>query len=468
MKVLFVVSECMPFIATGGLAEVAGSLPKELKKQGVNIKVIMPLYKKMIEKYQNELIYVGSTTVQLAWRNLYCGLFKMKYDGIDYYFVDNQYYFNRDQIYGHYDDGERFAFFSKSIFDCMNLMKFYPNIIHCHDHQTALVTVYLDLLKKKGTLMDIKSVFTIHNIEYQGRYDYKFLTDVLGIDERYCSILEYKDCINVMKGAIVCSDLVTTVSPRYAREISTARYAFGLEHIINMNRQKIIGILNGINYSFYNSKTDEEIVKNYDFKTIELKKENKRALQKSFNLNRDDEACLISIISRLVTHKGIDLVVDKLDEMMQSNIQLIILGVGESYYEEKFKYFTSKYPGKVYYIKAFNTALSKQIYSGSDLFLMPSKSEPCGLSQMIACRYCTVPIVHATGGLFDSINDENGFVFKNDDATEMLWKIQEAVWIYKNKEQFMEKIKNAYNTDFSWKKSAKVYFNEYTKLTSGD
>lgn len=464
MNVLFVVSECMPFSVTGGLAEVAGSLPKALKKQGVNIKVIMPLYKKTWHTFHDELKFVGKTTTKLAWRSQYCGLFTLKRDGISYYFVDNKYYFDRDNLYGHYDDGERFAFFSKTIFDCIPLMKFIPDIIHCHDHQTGMVCIYLDLLKRNQQFLHTKSIFTIHNIEYQGKYDLAILGDVFDIPSQYRDIVAYNNLINVMKGAIVCADLVTTVSPRYAREITTIKYGAGLHHIINANQQKLIGILNGINTQFYNSNTDDAIVQKYNLKTINDKIYNKRAMQKAFNLEENDEVCLISIISRLATHKGMDLIVDAIDEMMQENIQVIVLGLGETYYEEKFQSLMKKYPRRFYAIIAFDTNLSKQIYSASDIFLMPSRTEPCGLSQMIACRYGTVPIVRATGGLYDSINENNGFVFKEYTSEALLLKVKEAVAVFQNKKQFKKMVKNAYQSDFTWPKSAAKYYENYKKL----
>lgn len=464
MNVLFVASECMPFAATGGLAEVAGSLPKALKKLGANIKVIMPLYKTIIKQYSEKIIFVGETITKLAWRKQYCGLYRLDYDGIDYYFVDNKFYFDRDQLYSHYDDGERFAFFSKAIFDCLAMMEFNPDIIHCNDHQTALIPVYLDLMKKKGKMLHTKSIFTIHNIEYQGKYDESMLHDVFDIDQEYKEIIQYNQQINLMKGAIVCADRVTTVSPRYAREITTAKYASGLHHIINANQQKLIGILNGIDTSIYNSATDESIVKRYSFKTIQDKKENKLALQRAFNLNQQSDVCLIAIISRLATHKGMDLIVEIVDEVMKQEVQMVVLGLGETYFEEKFQSYAKKYPNRFSAIIAFNTHLSKQIYSAADLFLMPSRTEPCGLSQMIACQYGTIPIVRATGGLFDSIHSDNGFVFKEYDSQSLLEKINEAIGVYQKPSAFKKLIKNAYLSDFSWTKSAQKYYEEYIRL----
>lgn len=464
MNVLYVVSESRPFIATGGLAEVAGSLPIELKKLGVNIKVIMPLYKEIIKNFNNDLVFVGETTIKLSWRKQYCGLYMSLHNGVEYYFVDNKFYFDRDELYSHYDDGERFAFFSLAIFDCLNIMKFHPQIIHCNDHQTALVPVYLDLMKKEGKMLDVKSIFTIHNIEYQGIYDPIILGDVLGIDEQYEEILLYNYQLNLMKGAIVTADLITTVSPRYAREITTAAFASGLHYITNTNRQKLIGILNGIDYDYYNPATDDIILNKYDFSTIDKKLLNKKATQKAFNLTVDESKPLFAIISRLATHKGIDLIIDKVDELMKTEAQLIVLGVGEFFYEEKFKQFMKKYPNRISALITFDANLAKQLYSSVDFLLMPSKTEPCGLSQMIACRYGTIPIVRATGGLYDTINNNNGFIFGEYNSDELIEKIKEAINVYKDRNKYLQLVENAMASDYTWTKSANQYYKEYQKL----
>jgi starch synthase len=471
-KILYVTSECKGFAVTGGLAEVAGSLPKAIMTANKNykVKVLMPLYKTIHENYSSELSLVGSTTVVLAWRSVYCGVYTIKKDDVEYYFIDNKYYFDRDQLYGYYDDGERFAYFSKAVFTAMEIMKFYPDFIHTNDWHTALVNVYLDILyKKQGYLMDIKSIFTIHNIEYQGIYDKFFLENVVGIDELYTGILEYNGLINLMKGAIVCSDVITTVSPRYAKEISTTAYACGLEHIIRTNNQKLIGIINGIDTEFYNPLTDKALKYNFDVDHFSEKLENKKELQKALGLEVNEKVCLISVVSRLVQHKGMDLILDRFQDIMQENIQFILLGTGEKYYEDKFREFASWYPGRVSTLITFNNQLSKRIYAGSDLFLMPSKMEPCGLSQMIASRYGTIPIVRATGGLFDTIrdysNDGNGFVFKDYDSYNMLEKIKEAVNLFQNQEAFVKLAQKVMLVDFTWDKSAKEYIEMYQNIS---
>ncbi len=471
-NILYVASECKGFAVTGGLAEVAGSLPQAIMKANkeYKVKVLMPLYKRINEQYGKKLKFVAATTVVLAWRNLYCGIFTMKKDNVEYYFVDNKYYFDRDNIYGYYDDGERFAFFSKSVFAAMDIMKFYPDVIHTNDWHTALVNVYLDILyKKQGYLMDIKSVFTIHNIEYQGVYGLDFIENVIGIDSKYNDILEYNGLVNLVKGAIVCSDLVTTVSPRYAREISTASFACGLEHIIRINNDKVLGIINGIDVDAYNPETDKAISYNYNSLDTSKKSLNKLALQRELGLEENKDKCMIGVISRLVSHKGMDLLIEKFSELMKEDIQLVILGTGDEYYQNKFLEFGWNYRHKVRTIINFDSNLSHRIYAACDLFLMPSKMEPCGLSQMIACRYGAVPIVRGTGGLYDSINNYengsgNGFVFKDFDGNQMLDKIKYAIYVYNNKEEYQNLQKVAMETDFSWNSSAEKYINMYKML----
>ena len=468
-KILYVASECSGFMATGGLAEVAGSLPKAIMatSKSYKVKVVLPLYKAISEKYRADLKFLGSSTVSLAWRELYVGVFSLKKDGVEYYFIDNKYYFDREKAYGYYDDGERFAYFSKSIFALMEITGFYPNIIHCNDWHTALTNVYLDVLyKKEGKLTDIKSVFTIHNIEYQGVYDITFLYDVVGIDSQYQGILEYNGLVNYVKGAIVCSDIVTTVSPRYSREISTTSYSCGLEYIVRLNNNKICGIINGIDVDFYNPETDTSIYKTYSLETLEDKKVNKVELQKEYGLEVDPDVCLVSVISRLASHKGIDLILEKFESMMCENVQFVVVGTGAEHYENSFNYFANKYPGKVKSLNVFNTKLAKKVYAASDIFLMPSKMEPCGLSQMIASRYGAVPFVRETGGLYDTIKAENGYTFKEYNSDDMLYVFKNAVSDYYNVDSnlFKEKLVNSMNKDFSWNASAKEYISMYKKM----
>ena len=474
-KILFVAAECAGFAVAGGLADVAGSLPKAIMtaNKAFKVKVVMPLYKKIIEAYGKKLKFVGCGNIDLAWRNQYVGVFTLKKDGVEYYFVDNKYYFDREGLYGHYDDGEKYAFFSKSIFKVMEIIDYYPNIIHANDWHSALVNIYLDLMyKKEGKYMDIKSIFTIHNIEYQGVFGMDFLEDVIGIDKKYADVVEYNGLINLIKGAIVCSDLVTTVSPRYAREIATANYSYGLENIIRLNLSKLMGIINGIDYVSYNPLTDEAIKTNFDVDTFEKKVENKLALQEELGLEVNPNKPIVACISRLVSQKGMDLVVEAMQGLIDLGAQVVVLGTGEMSVEQAFKNSPACHNENVRIIFAFNSTLARKIYSGSDIFMMPSKFEPCGLSQMIASRYGTVPVVRATGGLYDTIADYyefeksgNGFVFKHFDSTGLYNKTKEAIDLFKNdRESFNELAKVCMNKDFSWNASAKTYINTYKNL----
>lgn len=474
-KILFVTAEVSHFAATGGLAEVAGSLPKAIMEtsKSYKVKVIMPLYRKVKEQFIDDLKFIGDATVELAWRKLYMGLFTLMHDGVEYYFVDNEYYFNRDNIYGEYDDGERFAFFSKSIFKAMELMNYYPDIIHANDWHTALVNIYLDILyKKSGKLTNIKSIFTIHNIEYQGVFNLDFLTDVIGIDSCYTELVEYNGLINLIKGAIVTSDLVTTVSPRYAREITTSAFAYGLENITRSNTGKLVGIINGIDVVSYNPEADKFIYKNYGLESLDEKKENKLALQKELKLDVSPSKPVFAVISRLASHKGIDLIIDVIPGLLDLGAQIVILGTGVNYYEDRLKELERAHPQNMRVMLQYNNALSRKFYSASDFFIMPSKSEPCGLSQMIASRYASIPIVRATGGLYDTIEDfdldkltGNGFTFRDYDSHALYERIKDACVMYKENKDLFEKLrKNCFEKDFSWNASAKLYIDTYKKL----
>ena len=471
-KVLFVTAECSGFASVGGLAEVAGSLPQAI--MGVNknyeVKVVMPLYKKIMDEYHKELVFVGEGTISLAWRSQYVGVFTLNKNGVDYYFVDNKYYFDRFGIYGHFDDGEKFAFFSKSIFEVMKIIDFYPDVIHANDWHCALTNIYLDILyKKEGTYMDIKSVFTIHNLEYQGIFGLEFLEDVIGIDRKYQDIIEYNGLVNLMKGAIICSDLVTTVSPRYAREIATTQYGWGLENIIRMNKHKVMGIINGIDYDSYNPATDKAIYQNYDIDNFDNKKENKASLQAELGLEVTPFLPTISVVSRLVSQKGIDILIETIQGLVDLGGQVIILGTGDHDLEDRLRAFSSNPNVKV--LITYNGDLARKIYAGSDIFLMPSKFEPCGLSQMIASRYGVVPVVRETGGLYDTIQDYyankngNGFTFKDYSSYALYLKGKDAIELYRyHYDEFVTLAKRCMAKDFSWDASAKLYIETYKNL----
>ena len=469
-SVLFVASEANPYLGSGGLADVIGSLPKTLAANGkYDVRVVMPLYGDISDKYRSQMRFLMNFNVPLAWRNQYCGVFSLKADGVTFYFMDNEYYFKRSGLYGFYDDGERFAYFSKAALEMMVHLDYYPEILHCHDWQTALSVVYLKTLYANRYGYDhIKALFTIHNIEYQGKYGYDCLGDLFGLPESVKPALDYDGCLNLMKGAIQFSDRFSTVSRMYANEIKNPFFAHGLQYAICENEFKLTGILNGIDETVYNPETDEKLFRNYSADDTRGKGVCKKELQKMLGLPEKDDAPLISIISRLVPAKGLDLVKCVIEELLAENVQVVILGKGEGDYEDYFRMLADRYSGKCRAIIAYNKDLASKIYSASDIFLMPSKQEPCGLSQMIACRYGAVPVVRATGGLFDSIspynndmrNGGNGFVFGNYNAHEMLYVIKDAVYTFGNKDEWRGIMKRAMTTDFSWKKSS----GEYEKL----
>ncbi len=463
VKVLFAATECNPFWATGGLGDVVGSLPQAVRNAGTDIRVILPLFEYGIDK--NTLKKEGVINVPVSWRNQYCGIFSLERNGVVYYFVENEYYFKRQSIYGQYDDGERFAFFSRAIWEIVRFLDWKPDIVQCNDWQTALAPVYHKLMYPEFN--SIKDVFTIHNIEYQGKFDKAILGDVFGIDERDYSLLEFDGCINLMKGAIECCDMLTTVSPTYAEQLKDDFYAMGLGNIIKKNEYKLKGILNGIDDELYDPRTDKAVFASFGADDTSGKAENKRELQKLLNLPVTD-APLIAVISRLAAHKGIDLIKFALGDILKEDIQLVVLGKGDRYYEEYFSYMHQTSPGKICTIVAFNKDLAQKVYAGSDILLMPSKSEPCGLSQMIACRYGCVPVVRATGGLKDSIKNYdvkggNGFLFEKYSTEEFYNAVKTAVDIY-HTPKWAEIRHNAMTTDFGWRKSAREYVKLYKSL----
>ena len=466
-KVLFVASECTPFIATGGLAEVVGSLSKTLAKDDTyDVRVVLPLYSDIRGDLRMKFRYLGNVYVPLSWRNQYCGIFSYEEGGVTFYFLDNEYYFRRGGCYGYYDDGERFAFFSRAVMEILPFIRFYPEILHCHDWQAALAAIYLKTIYcKRPEYRFIRAVFTIHNIEYQGKYSPDILQDLFGISEDYRYLLEYGSSLNLMKAAIECSESFSTVSPTYAQEIKRPEYAHGLESIICRNAFKERGILNGIDVQSYDPATDPALFAAYGANDLSGKAVCKAELQKMLGLPVRNVP-MIAMISRLVPHKGLDLVRAAIEELLSSDVQFVVLGTGDGVYESFFKDLANRYNRKAAAIIAFNGDLSRKIYSGADMFLMPSKSEPCGLSQMIASRYFTVPIVRETGGLFDSIKPYgaggNGFTFAAYNSRDMLYVIREAVSLYNNKEDWQKLMIKAGTTDFSWQRSAE----EYKKLYS--
>ena len=423
MKILYASSEANPFAKSGGLADVAGALPKALVKDGVDCRVVMPLYGDL--KMKDKLTYVTNFSVPVGWRSQYCGLFTAQVSGVTYYFLDNEYYFKRTGLYGFYDDGERFAFFSRAILEMLFHMDFVPDIINCNDWQTALVPVYLNLYYRHLDQFNrIKTVFTIHNIAYQGKYGLEILEDTCGIGKRDQHIVEYDGCANFMKGAIELADKVTTVSPTYAREILDPWFSYGLDALLRSKQYKLCGILNGIDTEVNNPATDPVIAAHYTADTYTKgKKVCKEDIQSQFGLQQDGSP-VFGMVSRLVGMKGFDLVRSIAEGLIAEGIELVVLGTGESGYEAFFSDLAARHPGRVGVYIGFNAKLAQQIYAGADVFVMPSKSEPCGLAQMVACRYGTIPVVRETGGLRDSIQDSsmgrgNGFTFAGYSAHEL-------------------------------------------------
>lgn len=467
-KILFVGSEVLPFAATGGLGEVLGSLPKALAARGdYDVRVMMPYYSDIGEQYRNSAKYLCNYNVGLSWRNLYCGLFELKQDNVTYYFIDNEYYFHRDGLYGFYDDGERYAFFCKAVMDSFYFIDFMPDIIHANDWQTALIPIY----NNSKYHYDIKLIFTIHNIEYQGQYDLKILPTVFDLPPEAGAYVEYEGCINLVKGAIETSDCVTTVSESYAKELEDAAFAHGLQDMIRKNNWKTRGILNGIDAEGYDPATDIAIAHNFTSTDFSGKVQDKLELQRLAGLREDAGVPVIAIISRLVAHKGLDLITRAMENIVRNcEVQLVVLGKGDRKYEDYFIWLQNQYNGKVSAMITYNKDLSRKVYAGADMFLMPSKAEPCGLSQMIACRYGTVPIVRETGGLRDSIVDcsygeGNGFTFADYNPDDMANAIYRAIDLYYNNPEGWDKLRKYISTiDFSWAKSADKYDEMYSWL----
>ena len=476
MNILFAASEVAPFIKTGGLADVAGSLPKHLAAQGHDVKVILPLYEGIGPEWREQMKFLMHFNVRVAWRNPYCGLFELRRDNVSYLFVDNEYYFSRAAIYGHYDDGERFTYFSRAIVETPARLGWHPDVIHCNDWQTALVPIYLlEERERVWELHGTKSVFTIHNIEYQGRYGDQVLEDLLGLNKGYMNehMLAYYGDVNLMKGAIFAADYVTTVSPTYAGELQYPFYAHGLEGVIAHNGYKMRGILNGLDTGLYDPTRDKGLAKCYSAGDLEGKKACKAALQQAVGLREDPGVPIIACISRLVKHKGFDLVTAAIHEIMGMDVQMVVLGTGEWNYEEAFRHAESQYPSRFAARIQYSAALSTAIYGGADIFLMPSISEPCGLSQMIAMRYGTVPVVRETGGLKDTVppyrwdtGEGRGFSFADINAYDMVWVIREAVDLYHQNKEAWKKLQIAGMTaDFSWDGPAREYEDIYCSIT---
>ncbi|OFI06766.1 glycogen synthase [Clostridium acetireducens DSM 10703] len=473
MKILFAASECYPFAKAGGLGDVVGSLPKEIKKKGIDVRVIIPKYEDIHYSFKEKMRNICNFRVTVGWRNQYCGIEQLEHEGVTYYFVDNEYYFKRKGLYGYYDEGERIAYFSRAILESLTHIGFKPDIIHCNDWHTALVSVFLkEQYKYNPFYNEIKTFFTIHNLKYQGVFGKEVLGELLNMGEEVFTIdkLEFYEKVNFLKGGVIYSDVVSTVSETYSKEIQSEYFGEGLHQLLKSVNYKIYGIVNGIDYHVYNPERDKNIWANYS-KFTGKNIINKIQLQKSLNLDVREEVPIISIVSRLVEGKGMDLIKCVLDDILNMDVQMVILGTGDSAYESFFKEKEKIYKGKLSANIYFDDKLSHKIYAASDIFLMPSLYEPCGLGQIIALRYGTLPVVRETGGLKDTIfsyneytGEGNGFSFSNINAQDMLYTIKRAIDFYYNKDIWEFLVKKAMACDYSWNNSAEKYLDIYKKI----
>ncbi|MBR1663430.1 MAG: glycogen synthase [Ruminococcus sp.] len=471
MNILYTASEALPYIASGGLADVAGSLPAAINAEGHDCRVVIPYYSQIRQELKDELQYITNFTVPVAWRNQYCGVFVGVYGGVTYYLLDNEYYFARDGLYGFYDDAERYIFFSRAVLELLHYIDFKPDVINANDWQTALVPVYYDIFYRyQPGYEDIKTVFTIHNIQYQGQYGLELINDLMGIPLYHTNLLSYDGDVNFMKAAIEVSDKITTVSPSYAWEILDPWYSHGLDRALANKQYKLCGFLNGIDQKVYDPSTDPNIARHYSAKNKAGKSYCKKALIEELGLAPGDEP-IVGIVSRFVSHKGLDLIKYVFEDIIRLGYKFAILGSGEKIYEDFFNEMHYRYPDRVGLRIGFIPELSKRIYAGADMFLMPSQSEPCGLAQMISLRYGTIPIVRETGGLRDSIKDAgepdgsgNGFTFKTYNAHDMLDALVRARSLYDDKKKWNALVTKALKEDFSWKKSAELYIGLYKDI----
>lgn len=475
MKILFTAAECAPFFKTGGLGDVAGALPKSMAKKGNEVKVVLPFYTKMPEKYQSQLTDLFNFYVAVGWRNEYCGVKVLELEGVEYYFLDNKYYFDRPDLYGYYDDGERFAFFQQAVIELMERIDYIPDILHVNDYHTAFIPF---LLREKYGWIEafnhIATVLTIHNLEFQGQYGREVLPELFGMStKRYDDgTIQMGTAVNFMKAGIFYADRVNTVSPTYAAEIQTPEFWCGLDEVLRMVNYKLSGILNGIDYDTFDPKTDKALPYKFDRKNLKGKAKNKAALQKKFGLPVRKDVPLIGVVSRLTYQKGFQLVVQEMANLMQFDVQFVLLGTGYENFEHDFTYFAGRYPDKCSVSINFDVDLAQQIYAGCDMFLMPSAFEPCGLSQLISMRYGTLPIVHQIGGLRDSVWAYNpieqvgtGFGFEEFSSFWMMEEIKLALSVYNDQPRVWQKMMRiAMESDFSWDSASQNYLDLYTQI----
>lgn len=477
-NILFVASEGVPFIKTGGLADVVGSLPKCVDRKYFDVRVMMPKYTCIPDAMKEKMVFKTSFYMDFNWKSEYVGILEAEVDGVIYYFIDNESMFGGMRPYSSnvYDDIVKFSFFSKAALSAMPLIDFRPDVIHCHDWQTGLVPVYLkERFQGNSFFHGIKSVMTIHNLKFQGKWDVKSVKDLTGLDDSFFTpdkLEAYKNA-NLLKGGLVYADAITTVSDTYAREIMTPFYGESLDGLLRARQNDLRGIVNGIDYTDYNPENDKYIDVNYNARNFRKEKiKNKRLLQKQLGLEENDKMMMIGIVSRLTDQKGFDLIAYMMDELCQDAVQIVVLGTGDEQYENMFRHFDWKYGNKVSANIYYSEEMSHKIYAASDAFLMPSLFEPCGLSQLMSLRYGTLPIVRETGGLKDTVEPYNeyestgtGFSFVNYNAHEMLSSIRYAEQIYYDKKREWNKmVDRAMAADFSWQVSALKYQEMYDWL----
>jgi starch synthase len=475
IKVLYASSEAAPFAKTGGLADVASSLPKALSKLGADVRLVLPKYKCIPMEYTVAMQYVGYIYVDLGWRHQFCGIFKLDLEDHVVYFIDNEYYFMRDCLYGYPDEAERFTFFCKALLQILPVIGFKPDVIHCNDWQTGIVS----LLLNSGFMGDyfsygVKTIFTIHNLRYQGVFPKQVLHELIGLSWDYFHKdgAEFYDQVSFMKAGLVYSDIITTVSCTYAEEIKQEFFGERLNELLTKRSDSLYGILNGIDPAENDPSNDKRLFAAYDPENLDGKVTGKTGLQNLLGLEQNADIPLIGIISRLVDQKGFDLIAQIIDDLLSEDLQLVVLGTGERRYEEMFQALAAAHPGKVSANMRYDDILAPRIYAGSDMFLMPSLFEPCGLGQLFSLRYGSVPIVRETGGLNDTIKawneftgEGNGFTFADYNAQDMLYTIRRALGFYRQKEIWMNIVRNCMKQDFSWNKSAVEYMELYSRLT---
>lgn len=473
-KILMCSSEVAPFAKSGGLGDVVGALPQALSKLGHDVRVVMPKYGCIPQNYRDEMEFKFFLYIPLGWRRKYCGVFELVKDGVTYYFIDNEYYFGDPYLYK-WNDLERFAFFDKACLEILKSLEFKPDVVHCHDWQAGMIPVLLNAYYVRDEFYQgTKTVFTIHNLRYQGIYSMDVVADFFSLDQSFFTDdkLEFHGCANLLKGGIVYSDYVTTVSPTYAEEIKTPAGGERLNGLLWARENSLYGIINGIDTEEYNPKTDPYLFEPFDLRNlVSKKKANKMKLQEQLGLPVDGEKAMIGIVSRLVDQKGFDIIADAMGELTQMDVQLVVLGTGEERYEELFKQNAWFHPDKVSANIMFSNEMAHKIYAACDILLMPSMFEPCGLSQMIAMAYGTLPLVRETGGLKDSVKpyneftgEGNGFSFGPYNSHDMMHTLKMALNLFANKEVWVPMMKRAMKTDFSWNASAKQYSELYQQL----